>query len=132
MNDTHYTSCWNPRAEFVIILFGSLENNEDIFEIAWEYYAINFIVLSDGKIYTYSPFYDGSCDDTSKRFITQCDKLEIDKLFSKKIPNTTNGCQIKIAPFFNPPYIKNPSLNGDNIKAVGLEAVVLNNLLLST
>lgn len=127
INITYYTSLWNPRAKVLIIFTGIEDDIEYIFEISWKYYALRIIVLHKNKMYTYDPFNKGNCNDTSKILLEKnCTGVNF-----PKIPKFSNGCQMDIAPFFNPPYIKNPSLHGDNIVKVGLEAVILNNLLKS-
>lgn len=90
------------------ILIVSFGNKNDIlsgiFKLAWEYFLINFDVITVDGIYTYFPFKNQFCNNTNYEPLIF---KEVIDYFPQKIPYDLHQCKVRLMAYPIEPYVIN-------------------------
>ncbi|KAF5291709.1 hypothetical protein FQR65_LT11402 [Abscondita terminalis] len=118
-----YSSNWNPRAKFLVVLDKPFEH---IFQIVQKYYIFNILLLihynDDIHIITYFPYEENKIE---KMDICINGKLSngID-LFPDKLPKVWHNFTVRTVTVYSPPYVLNfnqdPEVLGMEVNIVSL------------
>lgn len=112
----------NPHAKY-IIEYNKTENMEEIFDISWQFYIVDIIIIFNNELYTYFPFE--YCTKTMKKhFLGTCNNDTIN-YFPNKVPDDMKGCEIRILAYVIPPYVINILAKKD-VRKAGFEIMIIN------
>lgn len=103
-------------------------NITKIFEILWDYYIYNVIVIQENKedMFTYFPFSGGVCNNYNSFFMGNCSTKQL--YFPEKIPDNLHECEYKIMSLQRPPFVINIDVVNDNPKKQGFEVTMVYNI----
>lgn len=120
-----YLSIWDASSTRFILHFEEDVNLNSAFQVCWDYFIINVIVVKNMGIYSYFP-YNSCTKNISSELVASLRDLENYDIFPNKIPLNLRGCVVKIAAVVVIPLVIDTTEPRDNPLKSGIEVTILN------
>lgn len=114
IHNFYKTNSWNPRATFVVISSRNA-NITNITLTSRRYRVFKLLILNKHMdIYTYVPFGNGICDNSSPVKVANCSSIhkatnEQIRSLIPKLPSQFYGCPSRVIAQIMPPFVVDPS-----------------------